>query len=197
MKMFNKVTACLALVSTLLFGAVSPAFADTYTNQKNYVDLRFGMFIHYNMGTYTDEEWATPGQNPLTFNPTSVNTDQWADAAKSAKMKYALLTTKHHDGFALWPTKCGNYNVMNSAYPRDIVKQYVDSMRSRGILPGLYYSIWDRQQGIDAGSVSRTDLDFMKGQLTELLTNYGDIPMLIFDGWAWRMGNQVAFQEIR
>ncbi|MCY9656816.1 RICIN domain-containing protein [Paenibacillus chondroitinus] len=198
MKRIKKAAICLGLVSALLAGSAASAFADTYTNQKNYVDLRFGMFIHYNMGTYHDKEWVMPGQNPLSFNPATVNTDQWADAAKSAKMKYAVLTAKHHDGFALWPTKYGAYNVMNSAYPHDIVKQYVDSMRSRGILPGLYYSIWDRQQQIEKDSVSRADIDFMKGQLTELLTNYGEIPVLVIDGWAWRMGHQQApYQEIR
>ncbi|NQX71348.1 RICIN domain-containing protein [Paenibacillus alba] len=198
MRIRHKLFVCLSLGFTLFVGTVIPAFADTYTNQKNYADLRFGMFIHYNMATYTNEEWATPGQNQLTFNPTTVNTDQWADAAVSAKMKFAVLTTKHHDGFALWPTKYGNYNVMNSAYPHDIVKQFVDSMRSRGITPGLYYSIWDRQQGIDTGTVSRADIDFIKGQLTELLTNYGEIPVLIFDGWGWKMGhNEAPYQKIR
>ncbi|WP_141692515.1 NPCBM/NEW2 domain-containing protein [Paenibacillus pectinilyticus] len=176
----------------------SPVVNDNYTNQKNYVDLRFGMFIHYNMGTYHDQEWVTPGQDPLSFNPKNVNTDQWAQAAKSAGIKYTVLTTKHHDGFALWPTKYGNYNVMNSSYKKDIVRQYVDSMRAQGILPGLYFSIWDRQQGIAKGSVSRADIEFIKGQLTELLTNYGEIPVLIIDGWAWEMGhNEVPYQEIR
>lgn len=195
----------------LLFASITPVFAttnsqnttnpivnDIYTNQKNYVDLRFGMFIHYNMGTYHDQEWVTPGQDPLSFNPEHVNTDQWATAAKSAGIKYTVLTTKHHDGFALWPTQYGNYNVMNSSYKNDIVKQYVDSMRAQGILPGLYFSIWDRQQGIQKGSVSRADIEFIKGQLTELLTNYGEIPVLIIDGWAWEMGhNEVPYQEIR
>lgn len=195
----------------LIFVSVAPVFAttnnqntanpvvnDSYTNQKNYVDLRFGMFIHYNMGTYHDQEWVTPGQDPLSFNPEHVNTDQWAQAAKSAGIKYTVLTTKHHDGFALWPTKYGNYNVMNSSYKKDIVRQYVDSMRAQGILPGLYFSIWDRQQGIEKGSVSRADIEFIKGQLTELLTNYGEIPVLIIDGWAWEMGhNEVPYQEIR
>ena len=140
----------------------NPVVNDSYTNQKNYVDLRFGMFIHYNMGTYHDQEWVTPGQDPLSFNPEHVNTDQWATAAKSAGIKYTVLTTKHHDGFALWPTKYGNYNVMNSSYKKDIVRQYVDSMRAQGILPGLYFSIWDRQQGIAKGSVSRADIILLK-----------------------------------
>ncbi|MDD9267274.1 NPCBM/NEW2 domain-containing protein [Paenibacillus sp. GCM10023248] len=176
----------------------NPVVNDIYTNQKNYVDLRFGMFIHYNMGTYHDQEWVTPGQDPFSFNPEHVNTDQWAQAAKSAGIKYSVLTTKHHDGFALWPTQYGDYNVMKSSYKHDIVRQYVDSMRAQGILPGLYFSIWDRQQGIQKGSVSRADIEFIKGQLTELLTNYGEIPVLIIDGWAWEMGhNEVPYQEIR
>ncbi|MGO4495128.1 NPCBM/NEW2 domain-containing protein [Paenibacillus sp. 2RAB27] len=209
--MCKKISTCVGLIFMLLFVSVAPVFAttnnqniaspvvnDSYTNQKNYVDLRFGMFIHYNMGTYHDQEWVTPGQDPLSFNPEHVNTDQWATAAKSAGIKYTVLTTKHHDGFALWPTKYGNYNVMNSSYKKDIVRQYVDSMRAQGILPGLYFSIWDRQQGIAKGSVSRADMEFIKGQLTELLTNYGEIPVLIIDGWAWAMGhNEVPYQEIR
>ncbi|MDU0202877.1 NPCBM/NEW2 domain-containing protein [Paenibacillus sp. MAH-36] len=209
--MSKKISTCVGLIFILFFVSVAPAFAttnnqntanpvvnDIFTNQKNYVDLRFGMFIHYNMGTYHDQEWVTPGQDPLSFNPKQVNTDQWAAAAKSAGIKYTVLTTKHHDGFALWPTKYGNYNVMNSSYKKDIVRQYVDSMRAQGILPGLYFSIWDRQQGIQKGSVSRADIDFIKGQLTELLTNYGEIPVLIIDGWAWEMGhNEVPYQEIR
>ncbi|OME87853.1 hypothetical protein BK120_00535 [Paenibacillus sp. FSL A5-0031] len=209
--MSKKISTCIGLIFVLLFITVSPVFADTndgntgaqvvndiYTNQKNYVDLRFGMFIHYNMGTYHDQEWVTPGQNPLSFNPEHVNTDQWAQAAKSAGIKYSVLTTKHHDGFALWPTKYGDYNVMNSSYKKDIVRQYVDSMRAQGILPGIYFSIWDRQEGIAKGSVSRADIEFIKGQLTELLTNYGEIPVLIIDGWAWEMGhNEVPYQEIR
>ncbi|GGI45616.1 hypothetical protein GCM10008018_13050 [Paenibacillus marchantiophytorum] len=209
--MFKKISTSVGLIFMLFFATVAPVFAstnsqntanpvvnDSYTNQKNYVDLRFGMFIHYNMGTYHDQEWVTPGQDPLSFNPEHVNTDQWAQAAKSAGIKYTVLTTKHHDGFALWPTKYGNYNVMNSSYKKDIVRQYVDSMRAQKILPGLYFSIWDRQQGIQKGSVSRADIEFIKGQLTELLTNYGEIPVLIIDGWAWEMGhNEVSYQEIR
>ncbi|MCR8632751.1 NPCBM/NEW2 domain-containing protein [Paenibacillus radicis (ex Xue et al. 2023)] len=209
--MCKKISTYVGLIFMLFFVSVAPVFAttnnqntaspvvnDIYTNQKNYVDLRFGMFIHYNMGTYHDQEWVTPGQDPLSFNPEHVNTDQWAAAAKSAGIKYSVLTTKHHDGFALWPTQYGDYNVMNSSYKKDIVRQYVDSMRAQGILPGLYFSIWDRQQGIAKGSVSRADIEFIKGQLTELLTNYGEIPVLIIDGWAWEMGhNEVPYQEIR
>jgi alpha-L-fucosidase len=70
------------------------------------------MFIHFNMGTFHDMEWVTPNLDPLTFAPTDVNTDQWAAAAKAGGMKFAVLTTKHHDGFCLGPTKLTSYDVM-------------------------------------------------------------------------------------
>lgn len=188
--------ALLVLLSGWVFAAL--AHASTYDLQKAFVEKRFGMFIHFNMGTYHDMEWVTPGQDPKSFNPTSLDCAQWAAAAKAAGMKFAVLTTKHHDGFCLWPTKFTNYNVMSSSYPHDIVKMYVDAFRAQGIMPCIYFSIWDRNQKIEPGSVSAADLDFIKGQLTELLTNYGEIPLLVTDGWMWKMGHREAsYQVIR
>jgi alpha-L-fucosidase len=100
---------------------------DTQALLQKLVDMRFGMFNHFNLGTFTDEEWAAPNQDPGIFAPPSVDTDQWADAALAAGMSYGVLTTKHHDGFALWPTKYGSQNVINSGYRRDVVH------RERGI----------------------------------------------------------------
>lgn len=86
-------------------GLVSEAVAaDPQTNLNDMVDMRFGMFNHFNMGTFTDEEWAAPNQNPALFAPTAVDCAQWAAAAAASKMSYGVLTTKHHDGFCLWPT---------------------------------------------------------------------------------------------
>jgi alpha-L-fucosidase len=116
-------------------------------------------------------------------------------------MKYAVLTSRHHDGFALWPSAASNFNVGHIPWRNgqgDVVREYVDAFRSRGILPGLYYSIWDTTQGVAAGSISAADMTYIKTQLTELLTNYGPIPILVMDGWSWQMGHQaVAYQEIR
>src|SRR5664280_2226258 len=180
-------------------GASSTGQKTTYQNQQAFVDLRYGMFIHFNMGTFHDMEWVTPNLDPLTFAPPDVNTDQWAAAAKAGGMKFAVLTTKHHDGFCLWPTKLTSYNVMNSSYKVDIVKKFVDSFRAAGVTPALYFSIWDRTQGIAQGSVSKADLDFIVGQLTELLGGtYGTFPVIMFDGWSWQMGhNAVPYQLIR
>lgn len=192
--------------------AVSQVFTgagwDTQALLQKVVDMRFGMFNHFNLGTYTNEEWAAPNQNPTIFAPLSVDTDQWADAALAAGMSYGVLTTKHHDGFALWPTKYGTQNVMNSGYKRDVVKQYVDSFRSRGLKVGFYFSIWDRTYPVQAtggyhvsdpsAGVDAPQIEYVLNQLTELLTGYGEIEVLMLDGYAWQMGNQqVPLQRIR
>jgi alpha-L-fucosidase len=176
-----------------------------YRLQRRFVDWRFGMFIHFNMGTFHDAEWVEPFQDPLSFNPTELDCGQWADAAKAAGMKFAVLTAKHHDGFCLWPSKYTTYDVMSSSYRHDVVREYMDAFRSRGITPCLYFSIWDRTNGVgppDFGQVpiTREMIDLVKNQLTELLTRYGKIPLLIFDGWSWHwsFGHQtLPWSEIR
>ena len=97
--------------------------------QQAFLDLRFGMFIHLNMATFEEREWGDPTLSPKLFDPKHLDTDQWAHAAKSANMGYACFTTKHHDGFCLWPTKTGSANIMQSSYPHDVVRRYVDSFR--------------------------------------------------------------------
>jgi alpha-L-fucosidase len=176
-----------------------------YAPQKRFVDWRFGMFIHFNMGTFHDVEWVDPFQDPTSFNPTALDCGQWADAAKAAGMRFAVLTAKHHDGFCLWPSKFTTYDVMSSGYRHDIVRQYMDAFRRRGVTPCLYFSIWDRTNGVgppDFGQVAitREMIDFAKNQLTELLTQYGPVPMLIFDGWAWHWSfghRTIPWGEIR
>jgi len=135
------------------------------------------------------------------FNPTRLDPGQWADAAVAAKIRYGVLTTRHHDGFALWPSKAGDFNVAHIPWRNgqgDVVRAYVDAFRSRGLLPGLYYSIWDTTADVSAGHLTPAKLAYIKTQITELLTNYGPIPILVMDGWSWQMGhNAVAYQEIR
>jgi alpha-L-fucosidase len=186
-----------------------------------YADQRFGMFIHYNMNTYYGG-WAENRVDPKTFAPPNVDchtfTDQWAAAAKAAGMKFGLLTTKHHDGFAIWPSKATPpasspygttpYTIAQSTVPTmDVVKCYVDSFRAQGLDPDLYFSIWDPNNGIGSQSGHNTDpgaIDwavvgpYITAQITELLTNYGDIPLFVFDGYAWLTGHQqVPYQQIR
>jgi len=168
--------------------------------QRDFVDLRFGMFLHFGILTYTGA-WAKPNLDIKQFNPVGLDPGQWADAAVAAHMKYAVLTTRHHDGFALWPSKASDFNVGHIPWrggKGDVVREYVDAFRSRGLLPGLYYSIWDTTEDVSAGHLTPAKLAYLKTQLTELLTNYGPIPILIIDGWSWQMGHKaVAYQEIR
>lgn len=203
----------LATAGATLAAAALPAPAiaqarrgNRYALQRRFVDWRFGMFLHFNMGTFHDAEWVDPNQDPASFAPTNLDCGQWADAAKAAGMRFAVLTAKHHDGFCLWPSAYTSYDVMSSSYRHDVVGQYMRAFRRRGITPCLYFSIWDRTNGVgppafgEPWTVTREQIEFVKHQLTELLTRYGDIPLLIFDGWAWnsQLGHHaVPYGEIR
>lgn len=151
--------------------------------QQQFVDLRFGMFIHYNIPTYLDDDWADPDASPQIFNPKKLDCNQWAKAAKSANMSYGCLTTKHHSGFAIWDTKTTSYNVMNSPLKRDVVKEFADAFRRQGLKVMLYYSILDTHHELRPGLINAKHIEMVKAQITELLTNYGPVEALIIDGW--------------
>lgn len=225
MKIHRGIIGSFVAASVLsIAGAPAPVVAQTMTMQERlsrYIDQRFGMFIHYNMNTYYGG-WGENRVDPKTFAPPDGDchtfTDQWAKAAKSAGMKFGLLTTKHHDGFALWPSKAvppksspygtTPYTIAQSKVPTmDVVKCYVDSFRAQGLDPNLYFSIWDPNNGIGSQSGHNTDPgavdwatvgDYITTQLTELLTNYGPIPLIAFDGYEWLTGHQqVPYDKIR
>ncbi|MDR0844858.1 MAG: alpha-L-fucosidase [Tannerella sp.] len=150
--------------------------------RKEFLKLQFGMFIHFNMATFHEVEFSER-EDPMTFNPTKLDIGQWADAAQSAGMKYAVLTTKHHYGFCLWDSKVTDYDIAATPLAgRDIVKEFCDEFRARGIEPYLYIPISDRTLGI-LDTLTIRDKELIKTQLHELLTGYGKIGALIFDGW--------------
>lgn len=164
--------------------------------QQAFVDLRFGMFIHYNMPTYSIEDWPDPDMPVSAFAPTQLDCHQWARAAKAAGMSYGCLTTKHHSGFCIWDTKTTDYNSMQSPAHVDVVRQYVDAFRQEGLGVMLYFSILDTHHHIRPGHINpKKHTDFIKSQLRELLTNYGDITALIIDGWdaPW---SRISYDEI-
>ena len=185
--------------------------------QMDLVNLRFGMFIHFSPTTYLDvadqlmPDHAPPHQgkdgvlgtaddlSPALFNPVKLDCGQWADAARRAGMKFGVLTTKHHDGFCLWPSKYSDYTVAKGC-KRDIVREFVDSFRKRGLKVGLYYSIRDRTERIAGdvqhGGVSPEKIQLIKNQLTELLTNYGDILYFVFDAWGNNWHESPSFFDI-
>jgi len=168
--------------------------------QQQFVDLRFGMFIHFNIPTFMDQDWADPEASPALFDPKKLDCNQWAAAARSANMSYGCLTTKHHSGFCIWDTKTTDYNVMHSPLKKDVVREYVNAFRAKGLKTFLYYSILDTHHKIRPGFITRQQVEMIKAQLTELLTNYGEITALIIDGWdaPWsRISyDAVPFEEI-
>lgn len=121
--------------------------------QQDFVDTRFGMFIHFNMPTYVDQDWPDPDASPELFNPTALDCRQWARAARSAGMTYGCLTTKHHSGFCIWDTKTTSYGVMHSPFGRDVVREFVDAFRAEGLGVALYYSILDTHHGCVRGGL--------------------------------------------
>ncbi len=168
--------------------------------QQQFIDLRFGMFIHFNIPTFANADWPDPDAPVSLFNPGHLDCNQWAKAARSAHMTYGCLTTKHHSGFCIWDTKTTDYNVMNSPLHRDVVREYTDAFRAQGLKVCLYYSILDTHHRLRPGFITRRHVEMIKAQLTELLTHYGEITALVIDGWdaPWsRISyDDVPFEEI-
>ena len=198
--MSRKTIAIIFLSASLL--ACSASKKDIHspkyqTRLEEFIDMRFGMFICYNIMSY-GAQWGEANYPIESFNPQKLDCSQWADAAVDAGMTFGLLTTKHHEGFCLWDSEYTDYDVGSTPYKKDIVKQYVDAFRAKGLEPALYYSIWDSSNEIEPGKIDDKAMEFIKGQLTELLTNYGPIKYLVFDGWFWKFGHhEIPFIEIR
>ncbi|WDF54195.1 alpha-L-fucosidase [Mucilaginibacter sp. KACC 22063] len=187
MKLFTTVKSlcfliALAAVSNFSYAQQKPS-KPLNELQQSFVDLKFGMFIHFNIPTYFNQDWPDPEASPEAFNPTKLNADQWAKAAKSANMAYGCITTKHHSGFCIWDTKTTNYSVMSSPYKKDVVRQFVNAFRANGLKVMLYYSILDTHHKLRPNEIQPKHIEMVKKQLTELLTNYGPIEALIIDGW--------------
>ena len=159
-------------------------------------DMRFGMFIHWGPVSITGKEigWSRGKETPIEvydnlykqFNPANYNADEWVSVAKAAGMKYIVLTTKHHDGFCLWDTKLTDYNIMNTPFKRDVLKELAAACKRQGIALGTYYSTCDWHHPdfpltSPGGKVRRekSDIDsyqrFLLAQIRELITNYGPL----------------------
>jgi alpha-L-fucosidase len=151
--------------------------------QLQWQDLELGMFCHFGMNSFCDQEWGEGNDSPELFNPTQLDARQWVRTAKQAGTAYFILTAKHHDGFCLWPTKTTDYSVKSSPWKNgqgDVVREVADACKQEGIRFGLYLSPWDRHE--PSYSDKEAYDDFYAAQITELLTEYGPLVELWFDG---------------
>ncbi len=146
-------------------------------------EIEFSAFVHFGMNTFTDREWGDGKENPSLFNPTDFDARQWVKVIKEAGMKMLILTAKHHDGFCLWPTKTTTHSVKHSPWRKgngDVVREVATACREAGIKFGIYLSPWDRHEPTYGDSPAYND--FFRCQLRELLTGYGEIAEVWFDG---------------
>lgn len=141
------------------------------------------LFLHFGVNTFTNREWGDGKEQPSIFNPTALDAREWARVARRSGFRAIVLTAKHHDGFCLWPTRTTEHSVARSPWRNgqgDVVREHVDACRAEGLRVGLYLSPWDRNHPSYGDSQRYNDV--YCDQLTELLTRYGPIAEMWFDG---------------
>lgn len=189
--------AVLASLASALAGKAEPKLTDA---QRDFMGWKFGMFVHFHLGTFADRDWASGYEDPALFAPERLDCGQWADVARAAGMHYMVLTVKHTEGIVLYDSAVTTHDITKFTHFRgghgDIVREFVAACRSRGLKVGLYYCFpgdYSDEAHHNAPPAGRPNLHglppeaasdrvgFMKKQLRELLTNYGPIDLLWID----------------
>lgn len=150
--------------------------------QMAWHEMETNAFVHFTINTFTDKEWGYGDESPSLFNPTDTNVEQWVTTLKEAGFKGIILTTKHHDGFCLWPSQFTEHDISNSPYKNgegDLVKEVSDACKRHGLKFGIYLSPWDRNRA-DYGKPEY--ITYYRNQIKELFANYGPVFEMWFDG---------------
>ncbi len=159
-----------------------PVYPIPSAQQLEWHEMETNAFVHFTTNTFTGLEWGYGDEKEAIFNPTALNVNQWAKILKETGFKTLILTTKHHDGFTLWPSKYTEHSIKNSPYKNgngDLVKETAEAARKNGLKFGVYLSPWDRNHP-EYGKPAY--LEYYRNQLKELFTNYGPIFEMWFDG---------------
>ena len=170
------------LSASLSEAQVEPCGPVPTENQLRWQEMEMYAFIHYSLNTYTDQEWGFGNEDLQLFNPSDLDCRQWARVCKQAGMKGIIFTAKHHCGFCMWPSKYTEYSVKNTPWKNgqgDVVKELADACRKEGLKFAVYLSPWDRNHPEYGRPAYVT---YFRNQLRELLTNYGEIFEVWFDG---------------
>lgn len=170
---------------------ISSTTANKY--QIDQINRKYGMFIHFGINTFHDQEWTDGSKPASSYNPSTIDAKQWVATAKAAGMKHIILVSKHHEGFCLWDSKYTDYDVASSPNKTNVVEEVAKECKKQGIKLGLYYSLWDRKQNADVKDVKADKAynEYLLKQLAELLSitgKYGHIVELWLDG-GWEKEN--------
>lgn len=140
--------------------------------QQQQIARKYGMFIHFGINTFHDEEWTDGSKPASSYAPSAIDAEQWIQTAKDAGMKYVILITKHHDGFCLWDSQYTDYDVASSGNPTNVVEEVAKACKKHGIGLGLYYSLWDHKVNGDVADRKQDAAynTYMINQLEELIT---------------------------
>jgi len=175
-------TSVLVSTSNGQIAAPKPFGPVPNENQMRWQEMEYYAFLHFSLNTFTDQEWGGGDEDVNLFNPKDLDCRQWARVCKEAGMKGIIMVVKHHCGFCIWPSKYTKFSVKNSPWKDgkgDVVRELSDACKEYGLKLGIYLSPWDRNSA-DYGKPEY--ITYFRNQLTELLTNYGPIFEIWFDG---------------